>query len=85
MTLFPSIHYADFGDLVSGLLDALENESVVVFGGTGDGYYEANEIGNHGVSAMAINSSGQLRMSMALDRAAAARWRADRDRARRAR
>lgn len=67
VTLFPSVHYSDFGDLVSGLLDALEDESVLVFGGTGDGYYEASDIGNHGVSAMGIAGNGTIRCSVALE------------------
>ncbi|MBE9546129.1 MAG: hypothetical protein IMF10_01375, partial [Proteobacteria bacterium] len=59
--LFPSVHYADFTDLYDGIFDVLENPDTIIFGATGDGFYETNRVGSRGVAALGINSFGKIK------------------------
>lgn len=65
--LFASISYdPDFSDFFEALHEALGNDSVMIFGGTGDGIYETSGAENYGVSALGINSDGAVRWSLAM-------------------
>ena len=66
--LFASMSYdPDFSDFFEALYDALGTESVIVFGGTGDGIYETSGAENYGVSALAISSDGRVSWSTAME------------------
>ena len=64
---FPSVHYADFQDLCQGIADGLDDPRVIIFGGTGDGFYETSGPGNRGVAAMGLNSAGRVTYGWALE------------------
>ena len=77
--LFSSIHY-DFAEQYEGLLDGLERREVLIFGGTGDGFFEAESSAAIGVAALGLNSAGAVRFRCTMEaglgadsRAAAAR------------
>jgi len=66
--LFASMSYdPDFSDFFDALYDGLGTESVIVFGGTGDGIYEASGAENYGVSALGISSDGAVSWSAVLE------------------
>lgn len=67
--LFPSVHYQDFSELQQGLHDGLEREGdgALVFGATGDGYYASDDIGSHGVSAMALAGDGKISWRLSIE------------------
>lgn len=66
--LFASMSYdPDFSDFFEALYDALGTESVIVFGGTGDGIYETSSAENYGVSALGISSGGRVSWSTAIE------------------
>lgn len=59
--LFSSIHYEnDFPALFEGLRDSVGSARPLIFGGTGDGIYETARASNQGVSALGLNSGGQV-------------------------
>ncbi|WP_137940108.1 FIST N-terminal domain-containing protein [Chitinivorax sp. B] len=58
--LFCTIHYGQSAELVEGLYDALENDRLVVIGNSGDGIYETRRASNTGVTALALNSGGEV-------------------------
>ncbi len=58
--MFASVNYADFSELYEGIYDELGNKDVIIFGGTGDGYYESDRVENVGVGALAFNSQGKV-------------------------
>ena len=65
--LFASIHYLPgYAMLHQGLLDGLGGKPPLVIGCTGDGVYERQGVANHGVCAMAFNSGGEVKWSLAL-------------------
>lgn len=68
--LFSSFCY-DFDDMMEGLYSQLNEQEVVVIGGTGDGFYETSQSANHGVSALGINSNGKITWSLSLQTEAA--------------
>jgi hypothetical protein len=66
--LFASMSYdPDFSDFFEALHDALGTESVIIFGGTGDGIYETSGAENYGVSALGISSAGKVSWSTVLE------------------
>jgi hypothetical protein len=66
--LFASMSYdPDFSEFFEALYDALGVESVIVFGGTGDGIYETSCAENYGVSALGISSDGLVSWSTAVE------------------
>lgn len=66
--LFASMSYdPDFSDFFEALYDALGTESVIIFGGTGDGIYETFGAENYGISALAISSDGLVSWTTALE------------------
>jgi hypothetical protein len=66
--LFTSITFAsDFEDFFAGLFDGLETRDVIVFGGTGDGIYEASLTAHYGVCALGIASEGSVTWSVAVE------------------
>ncbi len=66
--LFASMSYdPDFSDFFEALYEALGNESIIVFGGTGDGIYETSGAENYGVSALGISSGGRVVWLTALE------------------
>jgi hypothetical protein len=66
--LFASMSYdPDFSDFFEALYDGLGTESVIVFGGTGDGIYETSGAENYGVSALGISSDGKVSWSTAIE------------------
>ncbi|MDD5287119.1 MAG: FIST C-terminal domain-containing protein [Desulfuromonadaceae bacterium] len=66
--LFASMSYdPDFSDFFEALYDGLGSESVIVFGGTGDGIYETSGAENYGVTALGISSDGRVAWSTAIE------------------
>ena len=66
--LFTSIHYlAGYALLYQGLMDGLGgSKPPLVVGCTGDGVYERQGMANHGACALAINTNGAVKWSLAL-------------------
>ena len=56
--LFTSIHYQGSPELLEGIYDVLESDQVVIFGNTGDGFYELRNVAGSGAAALAINTGG---------------------------
>ena len=50
VVVFSSIHY-DFADQHEGIIDGLGREDVLIFGGTGDGFFETSSSSDVGVAA----------------------------------
>ncbi len=68
LLLFASMSYdPDFSDFFEALYEVLGTESVIVFGGTGDGIYETSGAENFGVCALGITSAGSVVWSTALE------------------
>lgn len=66
--LFTSITFeSDFADFFAGLYDGLETREVLIFGGTGDGIYEATLTAHYGVCALGIASGGAIAWSAAVE------------------
>ena len=65
--VFASVHYGDFADFFEGLYDGLETKDVIVFGGTGDGFYESSRVEHVGISALAINSGGKIKWTLTVE------------------
>lgn len=59
--IFSSIHY-DFADQYAGICDGLGRGDVLVFGGTGDGFFETSAGSKIGVAALGINSGGAMKV-----------------------
>ena len=65
--LFASIHYlTGYAMLYQGLVDGIGENPPLVIGCTGDGVYERQGMANHGVCALAINSGGKVKWSLAM-------------------
>lgn len=60
VVLFASIHY-DLAELRDGLLDGLGRDDVLIFGGTGDGFFETASSSDIGVAALGLASGGAMR------------------------
>lgn len=58
---FPCINFEPFDEYLEGLYDGLNDPSVLVLGGTGDGYFEKDQVKEVGSTALAINSEGRIR------------------------
>lgn len=58
--LFSSTHY-DAPELLEGLHDALDSETVIVVGNSGNGVFTASGACDHGATALALNSDGEVR------------------------
>ncbi len=66
--LFSSIHYEhDFGALFEGLRDGLGSSATLIFGGTGDGIYGKALATSQGVSALGLNSEGQITWTVEIE------------------
>ncbi len=63
--LFTSIHYNGSTELTEAIYDTLNSENTIIIGNTGDGFYEKNRVENIGVSALAINTNGKAKWSIA--------------------
>ena len=62
--LFSSIILEDnYADFIAGLYDGLENNQTIIFGGTGDGIYEASITAHYGVCALGMSSDGSVTWS----------------------
>ncbi|WP_409526124.1 FIST signal transduction protein [Nitrincola sp. MINF-07-Sa-05] len=59
--LFCAVNYPDPENLLQGLYDALEDDSVILIGNSGDGYYEARMAADYGAVALGLNSEGRIR------------------------
>jgi hypothetical protein len=57
----------DFSDFFEALYAELGTESVIIFGGTGDGIFETSGAENYGVCALGINSNGSVVWSVELE------------------
>lgn len=58
---FPSVEFAPFDTFIEGLKDGLQTDRTIIIGGTGDGFYETNMVGEIGASALAINANGKIK------------------------
>jgi hypothetical protein len=61
--LFISVHY-DFDEIFEALYEGLGTTDVILFGGTGDGFYETENVGNNGITALGVNSMGTIDWSL---------------------
>ncbi len=61
VVVFSSIHY-DLAEQRDGLLDGLGREDVLIFGGTGDGFFETSSNSDIGVAALGLSSAGAMRL-----------------------
>lgn len=68
--LFSSIQYGGSGELLEGLYDGIGYNDVVVIGNTGDGFYEAGEVGDLGAAALGLSSGGTVRWLITHDQGA---------------
>lgn len=57
---FPCINFEPFDEYLEGLYDGLDDLSVIVVGGTGDGYFEKHHVKDVGSTAIGINSEGKI-------------------------
>jgi len=71
VVLFCAVHYDSPEDLLQGLYDALEDNSVIVIGNSGDGYYETCMAADYGAVALGINSQGKTRWKISAHSGAA--------------
>lgn len=62
--LFASIYY-DFTEFFEAFYSGLGRRNVIIFGGTGDGVYETQQVANNGITGLAINGGGNIQWSMA--------------------
>ena len=62
--IFSSIHYNGSAELLEAIYDIIDNEKLIVFGNTGDGFYETNKVANIGISALAINTNGAVKWNL---------------------
>ncbi len=60
---FPCINFEPFDEYLEGLYDGLNDPSVLVVGGTGDGYFEKRHVKDVGSSALGINAAGKITYS----------------------
>ncbi|MEZ4381134.1 MAG: FIST N-terminal domain-containing protein [Nannocystaceae bacterium] len=67
VVIFSSIHY-DLGEQREGLIDGLGREDVLIFGGTGDGFFETASSSDIGVAALGLSSGGAMRFYAHLER-----------------
>ncbi|MBN1619339.1 FIST C-terminal domain-containing protein [candidate division WOR-3 bacterium] len=58
--LFPTIHYGGSPETAEAFYDVIQKEELFIVGNTGEGFYEKKNIANAGVSALAINSEGNI-------------------------
>ena len=64
--LFLSINYSEsFPDLYDGLKDGLEGAIPLIFGCTGDGIYETENVQHYGITALGLDSGGQTQWTVA--------------------
>jgi hypothetical protein len=60
IVVFSSIHH-DLAEQREGLLDGLGRDDVMIFGGTGDGFFETASSSDIGVAALGLASGGAMR------------------------
>ena len=65
IVIFFSIHYS-FDDFFEAFYSIIPKESVIVWGGTGDGIYSQEGVFNNGINAVGINSCGKINWSVAV-------------------
>ncbi len=58
---FPCINFEPFDEYLEGIYDGLNDPSVIVVGGTGDGYFEKRTVKDLGATALGINSEGKIK------------------------
>ncbi|ARU57202.1 FIST domain-containing signal transduction protein [Oleiphilus messinensis] len=58
--LFCTIHYTENNEILTGILDALEQEDTIIFGNSGDGFYETKGASELGAATLGINSEGKV-------------------------
>ncbi len=58
--IFFSIHYS-FEEFFEAFYSVISKDSVIVWGGTGDGIYSQDGVFNNGISAVAVNSNGKIK------------------------
>ncbi len=60
VVVFSSIHY-DLAEQREGIVDGLGRDDVLIFGGTGDGFFETSSSSDIGVAALGLSSGGTMR------------------------
>ncbi len=63
--IFFSIHYS-FEEFFTAFYSVIPKESVIIWGGTGDGIYSPQGIFNNGISAVGVNSEGKINWTAAI-------------------
>lgn len=65
--VFLSYNYIEeYSELYQGIKDGLADVSPIVFGCTGDGIYETENVAHHGVCALGMTSEGTVRWQTAM-------------------
>jgi hypothetical protein len=59
--LFSTIHVGASAELLEGIFEVLDAGRTVLLGCTGDGFYELGRVAEVGVSALGLNSGGEVR------------------------
>ncbi len=60
--IFFSIHYS-FDEFFEAFYSIIAKDSVIIWGGTGDGIYSPEGVFNNGINAVGINSGGKINWS----------------------
>lgn len=64
--IFPTSHYGDSTDIAEAIYDVLESDQIIIFGNTGDGFYEYEKVSGVGIAALGINSNHTLKWHTAM-------------------
>lgn len=63
LMIFSSIDFHPFDEFIEGIETAFEGRKIpLIVGGTGDGFYETDRVGEIGASAIAINFEGEMEL-----------------------
>jgi hypothetical protein len=63
--LFCTMHYPSREELVEGLYDGLNDDSVILIGASGDGFLEQSQVADLGACALGLCSEGKVRWHLA--------------------
>lgn len=63
--LFCTMHYPSREELVEGLYDGLDDDSVILIGASGDGFLEQSQVADLGACVLGLCSEGKVRWHLA--------------------
>jgi len=62
--VFFSAHYERPQELIEAIYENMNNPRLIVFGGTGDGFYTSESVEDFGATCLALSSKGKLRWTL---------------------